>query len=381
MKNLIISGMLRSGTTLLEKLLYNHPELGIYSQPYPYVYVHFKQMFYDSKKVEDKMPLDNYFLNDAYTTDDFYHFLDCTAIRTEMIETIFRKMFSYSGQGEKRVNDERFIKRLRPGRFSTFYEELLHLLSKIETETRTYYGMKEVLNEEYLPYILEKVTDSKAIIILRDPRDVMTSLNYGEHEKYTGISRPLLFDIRNWRKSVAFATYLKHHKHFIIVRYEDLIKNPYKKLNQITDFLGVSTYDERFLEKGIYDQNGKLWGGNSSFGQKGFINKDSVGKYKTHLNKKMIRLIEHLCLPEMHYLGYDFQETAEFSKDFIQTYSEALSSDRQELNERFLFNNENKALELMRYDMLTGHHKNKKISDYFIFDKVLNEFQKKGDWD
>jgi len=41
------------------------------------------------------------------------------------------------------------------------------------------------------------------VIIIRDPRDTVTSQHYGKADLQIGAPRPILFQIRQWRKSVA----------------------------------------------------------------------------------------------------------------------------------------------------------------------------------
>ena len=62
-------------------------------------------------------------------------------------------------------------------------------------------GSKEIAVEEYIPYFIEVGT--KVVLVVRDPRAMIASLALGEGERYGGSPRPILFDVRNWRKSVA----------------------------------------------------------------------------------------------------------------------------------------------------------------------------------
>ena len=57
-------------------------------------------------------------------------------------------------------------------------------------------GSKEIFCEEYIPYFLSNGV--KVILLIRDPRDIITSLNFGKGADFTGEIRPTLFNIRNW---------------------------------------------------------------------------------------------------------------------------------------------------------------------------------------
>jgi hypothetical protein len=96
-----------------------------------------------------------------------------------------------------------------------------------------YVGGKETLWEEMLPFLLER--GAAGVIILRDPRDVLASLNHGRGAEYGGRLKPTLFNIRNWRKSAAFALHLERHPRFLWLRYEDLVTRPREVLDRRDD--------------------------------------------------------------------------------------------------------------------------------------------------
>jgi hypothetical protein len=52
------------------------------------------------------------------------------------------------------------------------------------------------------------------VIILRDPRDMIASLNFSERDNATGSDRPVLYSMRIWRKSVATAIAFEGHPCF-----------------------------------------------------------------------------------------------------------------------------------------------------------------------
>jgi hypothetical protein len=57
------------------------------------------------------------------------------------------------------------------------------------------------------------------IAMLRDPRDVIVSRHRNDPKRYWA---PLRF----WKRHAQVIRRLRHHRRFILVRYEDLVRNP-----------------------------------------------------------------------------------------------------------------------------------------------------------
>jgi len=300
MKHLLITGMGRSGTTLLDKLLTNHKEIDVLSQPLPLLFVEVKKQFLKSKGIDKYYALNDDSISRGYLTCDLDNFLANFSITHAEIERIFHSMRDYSGQYTKNEFDSIGDSRSQHGFNNVIEKSLNYFLLKTEL---TYLGIKETMCEEFLPYLCE--TGYKCIVIIRDPRDVLASANYPRGTKHFGKKRPSLFILRSWRKSVEYVYSLQKHNNFLFLRYEDLVINPYFELNKITEFLGLDNFPEDYFENGIFDRNGKIWQANSSFRTKGsFISRESKGIYKKMLSTEEIDYAEAICKYEMDWLNY-----------------------------------------------------------------------------
>ncbi len=164
-------------------------------------------------------------------------------------------------------------------------------------------GNKEIFCEELAPAFID--SGMKVVQIIRDPRDVISSLHFRKRDNQTGDPRPLLFNLRIWRKSAAFALALADHPSFRMIRFEDLLDDSSGQLTMLTEWLGVDDYAPDAFAEGIRDHDGSLWRGNSSFGDKAGISKAASGSYKELVPLESVRYIETLCGPEMSALGYD----------------------------------------------------------------------------
>jgi len=306
--HIFISSMARSGSTLLDKLLNSHRNLTIHSQPFPYIFIEAKRRFYQIiNHPESYYFLNHYFGENHYQIDQLNGFLEQSRWkRTELINLINAQQ-GYSGQ---QTSHDRYhgIDTILPDEIQGFDPLLRKLLEALPGAEGTSTGSKEILCEEFMPYLASH--GFRTILIVRDPRDVLTSINRGKGEAYFGKPRPTLFHLRNWRKSVAFSILLEGHPNFLRVRYEDLVTEPKNTMGEITDFLRISPLPDHCFEGEIHDQNGRAWDGNSSHGSKHGISTSSLGGYRQHLSIEMTRYIEYVCFPEMRYLGYPLEKNS-----------------------------------------------------------------------
>src|SRR5262249_44963629 len=81
-------------------------------------------------------------------------------------------------------------------------------------------GAKETPCQELIPAFL--AAGWRCLLVVRDPRDVLTSLNSGAGERHAGAPKPTFFNLRQWRKSVAVGLAFAGHPGLRLVRYEDI---------------------------------------------------------------------------------------------------------------------------------------------------------------
>jgi hypothetical protein len=91
----------------------------------------------------------------------------------------------------------------------------------------------------------------------------------------------------------------------LLVRYEDLVREPEAEIRRMTDFLEVNFAPE-MLDPGNYvGGDGGSWRQNSSYASDtGAVNRSSLEKWQTALTAEQVGFIESLCGPEMRLLGY-----------------------------------------------------------------------------
>ena len=218
--------------------------------------------------------------------------------RTEIL------MATYNGQYMPELIQFCQQVKFAPGTFYQVYQQLLSALeSYLHKDGLSFIGTKESFCEEFIPFFLAK--QHKVLVTVRDPRDIVASLNFGRGKEHGGKTRPVLYVMRQWRKSIGFCLRYQAHPNFIFVRYEDLARDQWAILDKLTEFLSLSPFSRQTFSKGIHDQSGRVWQSNSSFGRYTSITTQSVGKFKQTLPENCVRYIETICYPELCALGYE----------------------------------------------------------------------------
>ena len=343
-----ITGQIRSGTTLLGKLLGALPGVAGFDQPFPLLYVMLKRNYLKTRNAPPgyiRYPLGDWTFERQYDWQDFLGWLQEFQITRDFAKDVLNEMKDYPGQMYRPDLSDETLARITPANLKDFVTRAL--------ETGTGNGnkisaVKEVFCEEFIPYFLKQGTPCGYIV--RDPRDVYVSLTQGGYKKHAGVARPILWFARNWRASVRFALSQRENPRFHFIRFEDLVRDKEATARAIVKFLGMQSRQETFsqnLEKEL-NQN---WQGNSSFDHS--VGNGPIGRYKKDLDTDSLQLIEALCRPEMVSVGYDTSIKAEHRRMIIENVIHQETLQRPEL-EYYLWTKDRRAEEISRLDHETG---------------------------
>ena len=201
MEKLFISGMFRSGTTFLARMLNVHSKIACASDPLRPLFNSFRFEFKKNQRGYFD-PLEDYFLNN---NDILQEILDSNlnkkiSIPNELLlKTILHSAMPYSGKWTKKFDKNKTF-----SNYSDFIEYSLNLIHQIYGNQDTkIIAFKEVWTNEFIPSFLNTFSNSKAIILLRDPRAVV-AFNIVSGEKY-----PIFFLARQWRKLAFLSQIIK----------------------------------------------------------------------------------------------------------------------------------------------------------------------------
>ena len=196
---LFVTGAARSGTTLLEKFLCSHPRLSVLSQPLPLLFVETKQAFLTARAAgDDRYPLGTLFGETLYRRADFSSYLDGWRGQREELVDLAQRMENFSGQ-YTRLDRARWAGSLADLQLG-FAPNLRHWYRAFgHREDADSWGGKESFCEEYLPHLLDH--GFACLFVIRDPRAVVASLSHGHGRTYAGRLKPVLWNVRQWRRA------------------------------------------------------------------------------------------------------------------------------------------------------------------------------------
>lgn len=348
---MFITGMQRAGTTLLAKLVDAQPGMTIFSQPAPLLLVEAKRDFLKTLGEDAaRYPLGHLFGETRYTPPDFTAFMSNYTLDRERASALFARMQTYSGQYTRFTSQETDAALTR----ALFVPMLVAFWRGLAPHDAVSAGAKETTCEEFLPALLN--AGVSCALIVRDPRDVLASLNHGRGPEFSGALKPTLFNIRQWRKSVAFALALEGREGFHWLRYEDLTTDPAAQLRRLGFNAPVAVAD--------------AWNGNSSHGERRGVSRESIGMYRRILPPRVIHFIEAACYPEMRVFGYDVSIDESHPSNILSSFEDPYNT-RDDMQADAI-DAPNIARELHRYELLKrGTYE----SPYFIFAKAFDRLR------
>ncbi|MFW5889612.1 MAG: sulfotransferase family protein [Bacillota bacterium] len=316
-KRFFITGMFRSGTTLLARMLNTHEQIVCASDPYRPLFNLFRDQVAAELEINEIAPYDP--LGDYFAKGQINLF---NQIQNENFEkkipesereNLLNKIKSHGKPFSPKIINN--LEEIVGENFKEIYINLLENVPKYYgAGTEKWEGTKEVWTTEFVPALADTFPEHKFLLVIRDPRAVAASKNVND-KKY-----PWLFLIRQWRKLTILSWLYNNNSNFqdrvLLVRYEDLVRMPREISVKICDFLNINL-DDKILNPGNFkDGHGDKWLQNTSYENKKVeFNTNSIDKWKKVLSKKEVRFIENLCYFEMNLFDYEFEETDDFKID------------------------------------------------------------------
>lgn len=305
--HLVLSGTMRSGTTLMGAILNAHPDITIASDTLTWF---FKRCYKQFGTMQSEFELENMF----YQMEPFM-------------------------RHHKNSYDYCSLKNQVSLRGKVSYDNLYRSLIELETsdELNKFYGIKST----HATFEYEKMIDydpnTKIIHMVRDIHDV-----YSSHKKFVGAKKnekvkkniksaikslcrlqysideryfqPLHFKnpekmIDYWyvsnKQAIEFEK--RYPKNIKIVKYEDLLENIEDKLKEVISFIGAEWNNEFYQYSNLKDRNSDVWKANSSFDdtKRSSYDKSIIGRGKKRLSNTEKKLISKKCSEILKKLSYE----------------------------------------------------------------------------
>ena len=316
-----VTGIARSGTNLIGRMLAQHRDFAFAMDPYLPVFKWFRSGVADQMRKLGGLAITEP-IPPAAPLDDYYFHGE----RQQLMEMIriadFHLPFDDANWPllqkdlEGRAIHESadlvpYFSELKAPTYASIWQAGMNLVAKHRGRgIPLWVGVKELWCVEFIPHLVTAFPSAKAVIIVRDPRAVVASmLRMGEDDETQ--QAQILSYVRHWRKLAAFALILRTMPvmadHLIVIRYEDLVKEPEEKAHELCRFFGIS-YDPAMLNvAAFYDPSTKAtWKGNSSFRSTVMeIDADLANRWETYLPEPTMRLIDFLAGADMRLFGYE----------------------------------------------------------------------------
>lgn len=335
MKSLIITGIYRSGTTLIQKLLnassqtaiMNHGMAGYFQIMKPY-------LFRFGNITEPNSPLGFNWIEpkpdvlSLFRTTDF----DKTMIDQllQLVEAEIIEDNERAGNISHPTQDWLSVLKnnLRSGTAKQVFDQQMSLILNYKKITdANLVGFKELHLEQFVPPMLADNPELKVIQIIRDPRAVLASRNFSTSFLKTrgaGAKHPIRLIANVWSTGIRYKNYLEavYPDSFMSIKYESLIKSPNMTTKKICNFLDIKWEHAMHDVSSFRTEMGATWEPNTSFEKlKGFDTK-AIDKWRTKLPKKEHAVMEYLCADFLEQEGYERNFNTEQQQAMFSTYSE-----------------------------------------------------------
>ena len=375
---------MRSGKTLIGRALNMHSNIVVQKEPYFFYFKLCRNIFYrdlfNKPGFDFDSPIDSDFCKSEIEKNAFRQALGKIFFKPSDIDELKRLTIKQqeAEPGERAPNILPLLKNMKVGYAPSVFKQLMDIIAEAYSKSGVQYvGITEGWCDEFIQPMLElKDIDVRCIHCLRDPRAVVASRNAKNSLQSYGGKYPLLFLIRHWRKSIAYANMNSRNPKHMTIQYEEVVQYPDIWFEKMCDFLGVPFCGSLLKPNKYIRGDGKLWKQNTSYDQneKTAFNISSLEKWKAILTSDEVGAIEYFCKPEMDYLGLKC-----FNKTFKITDFDKIDEKEEDIIEwlkkyDWTLNNKGELmLEFMRKCLVESKSKAEleKLINYFFIDKIV----------
>lgn len=292
---ILITGVFRSGTTLISQILNNHPEISI-----TYDSVNFMRFCYG-----------------CY--DPIQNKENVKKLISEVYDRVnVRWGLSFN---KKAVLDKVFEDNVT---YASIYNVLMSDLLLNDDKAKIW-GEKTTLVWSQIPNFFDMFPNGRVIHIIRDPRAVLASWKKMTHAPGYDYLDAVFNCIDSMKKSNIYKnTYTDEN--YISVRFETLVKYPESVAREVCQKLNIKFYDELTNPKQFLNKSGERWKGNSMFENNlTEISTSSLDTWKKKLESWEIAFIQKLMPNLLSDYGYEMENINKVNFDTI--IDKILSSD------------------------------------------------------
>ena len=186
--------------------------------------------------------------------------------------------------------------------FSNLISAIFNYYASKKSQTFKIYGDQSPITTHFSKHLINEFPNSKFIILVRDPRDVVLSYSKIENHPAKNLNHALC----KWNDSIKIYDYLKAINSNIIhsMKYEDLVSSPKDSLISICEFLNIQ-FNEVMLDTTKSAENLGVSQLDIHANLAKSVNTSAIGKWKTELNKNQIDKINRITKINRLRFGYN----------------------------------------------------------------------------
>ncbi len=266
---IFITGVYRSGTTLISRVLGAHPELDI-----------------------------------TYDSVNYFRFILKKGIKASKYRDIVSSTVKrLQRRHEISLDSAGILEEVESATEITHKEIYRAIMKSFFGYTGKRWGEKSLLEWTNISTFLEMFPQGRAIHIIRDPRDVLISYKKMTIETGDKYLDSIFANMHSMDYALARQDTLPSDR-YLLLRYEDYIADPRHHSGRICDFLGIEFVDGMLDESQYTNITGRLFDRNthSSFPGDGG---PPVDRWKSTLSRYEICLVEGLLRRQMEALAYE----------------------------------------------------------------------------
>ena len=267
---IFITGMYRSGTTYLSRIIGAHSELDI---------------TYDSV---------NYFRFIVKNNIDPSEYV-------EIVNHTSERLLKRHGIA---LDNENIIDQIRSFEANITHKVIYSaIMYEFFNSSDKRWGEKTLLEWSNVPTFLSMFSQGKCIHVLRDPRDVLASYKNMTFEKGENYLDAIFASLHSFNTSIKYKTILPQNRYLIVI-YEDLIKDTKKITQNICEFLEIKFEKAMLDPKNYRSLDGKSFDfkTHTSFPTE---NVKPLDRWKTKLSDYEIQFTEAIIGSQMNKFGYE----------------------------------------------------------------------------
>tara|TARA_A100001011_G_scaffold400789_1_gene518853 strand:+ start:1540 stop:2508 length:969 start_codon:yes stop_codon:yes gene_type:complete len=245
-----------------------------------------------------------------YNVNAFRYLPNDRYIGTQLIKSINKIAINLKDSSNIRLNQDSVISILKEDfpSDSTYcrsqiYHAIINSLYLNDNSIDTWVE-KTQLNWTKTSEFLEKLPNSRAIFIYRDPRGAMASF-----KKFTSAPPPAylgtIFNYLSFFQTLTALLNSKYKERIIYYSYEKIIENPQKYRYIIQDFLGKPR--STINNENWRDSDGNPWKSNTTQDENSIINNPQslIYSWKKRLNPEELTFSERILSPYLKKFGFE----------------------------------------------------------------------------